>query len=185
MSMIRSLLFVGILLCAASSAFAQGVCKRNVEPEGGFSLCVPDGWTAEVQEGQKYRILYAPRAERFTANINMKDDASEVALEDYVTANVDYIVENYAKVDATDVKALAKSDFTSDTGLVGIKATLHAEYKGLLIRTLQYYFNGKPGQKLLLTCTALEADQVRLDVVCDRAAKSLKLEARTNPVKPE
>ena len=51
MSMIRSLLLLGMLLPGASGIAAQEVCKRNIEPRGGFSLCVPDGWTVSEKEG--------------------------------------------------------------------------------------------------------------------------------------
>ena len=51
--------------------------------------------------------------------------------------------------------------------------------------TVQYYFSANPGQKLLLTCTFLEAEQVTVDPVCDRAAKTVQLEEKTNPPKEE
>lgn len=185
MSTIRNLLLLGMLLPGASGVAAQEVCKRNIEPQGGFSFCVPDGWTASEKEGGKYKSLFAPAAEKFTANINMKDDVSAMALGEYATISVDYILKNYAQFGATSVKALTRDSFTTKTGLAGIKATFHAEYKGLLIGTIQYYFSGNPGQKLILTCTVLEADQATLDPVCDRAAKTLQLEEKTSPPKEE
>ena len=141
--MARQFLLLVILLCVVSSARAQEACNRHSEPQGGFSLCVPDGWTAQEKEGQKYKLLFAPAAERFVANINMKDDTSAIPLEDYATASVEYIVTNYSKIGATDVKALTRAGFTTEAGLAGIRATFHAEYKGLLVRTIQYYFNDK------------------------------------------
>jgi len=181
MSMIRSLLLLGMLLPGASGIAAQEVCKRNLEPQGGFSLCVPDGWTVSEKEGEKYKLFFAPAAERFTANINMKDGVSAMALGDYATAGVDHILKNYTQFGATSVKALTRDSFTAKTGLAGIKATFRVEYKGLLIRTIQYYFSGNAEQKLILTCTLLEADQATLDPVCDRAAKTFQLEAKTPP----
>jgi len=178
MSIIKSLLLLGVLLTGASGAVAQEVCNRNLEPLGGFSLCVPGGWTASAKEGEKYKLLFAPPAERFTTNINMKDAVSALALGEYATASVDYILKNFPQM---SVKALTKDSFTTQTGLAGFRATFHAEHKGLLIRSIQYYFSGNAEQKLILTCTGLEADQVTLDPVCDRAAKTFQLEAKTPP----
>lgn len=185
MSMIRGLLLLGMLLPGASGIAAQEVCKRNLEPQGGFSLCVPDGWTVSEREGEKYKLFFAPAAERFTANINMKDVVSARALGEYATASIDHILKNYTQIGITSVKALTRDSFTATTGLVGIKATFRNEYKGLLIRTIQYLFSGHAEQKLILTCTLLETDQATLDPVCDRAAKTLQLEEKTNPPKEE
>lgn len=182
MSIIRSLLLLSILLSGASGVAAQEVCKRNLEPQGGFSLCVPDGWTVTDREGEKYKLFFAPAGERFTANINMKDAASTMELEEYAAASSDYILKNFTQY---AVKALTRTSVITKTGLPGIKATFHAEHQGLPIRTMQYYFNGQPGVKLILTCTALEADQVTFDPVCDRAAKTLQLEQKADSPKPE
>jgi hypothetical protein len=185
MSMIRNLALLGMLLLGASSTVAQEACKRNIEPQGGFSLCVPDGWTASEKEGQKYKFLFAPTAATFTANINMKDEMSASPVEEYATNNADYILKNYMQFGASGVKALTRDSFITKTGLPGFRIAFHTEYKGLLLRTIQYYFNGSLGQKLVLTCTVVEADQVTLDPVCDRAAKTLQLEGKTNPPKEE
>ena len=178
MSIIKSFLLLGILLAGASGVVAQEVCKRNLEPQGGFSICVPDGWTVTTKEGEKYELLFAPPGERFTTNINMKDTVSAVALGEYATASANYILKNFSQM---NVKALTRDSFTTQTGLAGIKATFHAEHKGLLILSIQYYFNGNAEQKLILTCTGLQDDQVTLDPVCDRAAKTFQLEAKTPP----
>jgi hypothetical protein len=45
-----------------------------------------------------------------------------------------------------------------------------------MIRTLQYYFSGKGGQKLIVTCTFLEEKKDALDPVFDRALKSFQID---------
>ena len=185
MSTARALALLGMLLLLKSGAVAQEVCKRNIEPKGGFSLCVPDGWTASEKEGQKYKLLFAPAAETFTANIVMDDEVSEIPLEEYATLSVTNILKNYTQVGVSSVKVPTRDSFMTKTGVPGIRVTLQTEYKGLRLRSLQYYFSGIPGRKLLLTCTFLEADQVTLDPVCDRAAKTLQLEEKAQPPKEE
>ncbi len=182
MNPIRTILLIVALLIGAAPALAQEPCNRNVEPQGGFSICVPQGWTASAREGEKYKLYFAPRGESFVQNINFKEDTSTVSLDQYATAGIAHILKNYASFGATTVTNLTKSSFTTQKGLAGIKATFHAEYKGLMIRTIQYYFHDV-GRKIVLTCTGLEADEASLVPVCDRAAKSFQLEAKSSPAK--
>ena len=48
--------------------------------------------------------------------------------------------------------------------------------KALMVRTYQYYFSGRGNQKLVLTCTALEADRHALEPIFDRALKTFQLD---------
>lgn len=173
----KNLLFATLLVFLLTLAgAAQNVCKRNVEPVGGFSFCVPDGWGVVEKEGQKYKIVYGPREDVFTPNINVKDEANTAPLADYVAASIKYILDHYQQVGATSVKVIAQASFMTTGRTPGIKVTLRTEYKGLIIRTLQYYFNGKAGEKLIVTCTALEAEQAALDPVFERALKTFQLD---------
>lgn len=156
---------------------AQDSCQRHVEPAGGFSICAPAGWETREKEGLKFKLLFGTPGQYFTPNINFKDDKDSRLINDYATAGVDYILKNYEQVGASSVKLVTQEPFTTASGASGIRVALRAEYKGLLIRTLQYYFNGKgDDQKILVTGTALEVDQVTLDPIFDRAAKSFRLE---------
>lgn len=185
MSMIKAFVLLGMLGAGALGITGQEQCKRNVEPQGGFSLCVPEGWTVSEKEGEKYKLYFAPAGERFTPNINMKHGVSTMTLDEYATSSVDYILKNYTQFGATSVTALTRETQTTGSGLAFIKLTFRAEYKSLLIRTIQYLTSASPQDKLILTCTALEADQVNMDPVCDRAAKSLQLEEKASPPKVE
>jgi hypothetical protein len=166
-------LFVFLL---ALNGFAQTPCQRHVEPLGGFSLCPPDGWSLKEQEGQKYKIIYGERGAAFTPNINVKDEATSYPLVDYVSASVRSVLNNYEKIGATSIKLLEQANFMTTDRTAGVRVAFRTEYKGLLIRTLQYYFDGKPGQKLVITCTALEEDKATLDPLFDRAMKTFRLD---------
>jgi len=162
----------------ALTGFAQSVCNRHVEPAGGFSMCVPEGWSVQqsLSEGQKYKSIFAPRDPRFTANLNFRDEANTSSLDDYVAAGIKGILASVEKLGATSIKLVSQDSFTTTSGMLGARVILRTEYKGYLIRTIQYLFNGGPDRKLVVTCTELEADQATLDPVFDRAAKSFQLE---------
>jgi len=154
----------------------EGACQRHSESAGGFSICQPEGWSVVQREGQKYKIVFGPRGETFTPNINFKEEANSAALADYVASSLKVILENYEKFGATGVKVIDQADFKTDSGAPGIRVSLSTIFKGLTIRTIQYYLEGNPGQKLIVTGTSLEADQNTNDKVFDRAARSFRLD---------
>lgn len=155
---------------------AQDSCQRHVETGGGFSICIPVGWEVQEKEGQKFKLLFGTRGQYFTPNINFKDQHDTRLLSDYATAAIDYVLNHYKEAGADSVKLVKQEPFTTVSGVTGVKVTLRAEFKGLLVRSLQYFLNGKSDQKLIITATALEVDQATLDPLFDQAAKSFRLE---------
>lgn len=171
--MLFATLYVFLLACGV---FAQTPCQRHAEPAGGFSFCPPQGWIVAAKEGHKYKIIHRERSQSFTPNINVKEEASTYTLADYVNASVRMITTDYQKIGATSIKMLEQTNFITANRTPGIKATFRTEYKGLIIRTLQYYFNGKDGQKLIVTCTFLEEEKAALDPVLERAMKTFQFD---------
>jgi hypothetical protein len=170
----RSLVVLGLSLIAISSGLAQETCKRNVE--AGFSLCVPDGWSVETKPDQKFKLFFAPAAPTFTANINLKDDASTASLTSYVGDSIKNILSNPPTIAATTIKLVGWTDFATASGVTGNKAIFETEYKGLLIRTAQYYLEAGQNHKVIVTGTCLVKDKDTFDSVFERAAKSLRLD---------
>ncbi len=177
MMMKRMLSAVVLIAMLALGGFAQGVCNRYVEPHAGFSICVPPGWTIEEREKQKYKLLLAPPGERFTPNIHFIDELNSAPLADYVAGSVKYAVEHYEQIGATSMKVVSQSNFRTTSGLSAIRVAFITEFKGEMVRTLQYYFAGTDEEeKLIVTCTFLEADKALLDPLFERALKSLRAE---------
>ncbi|MDX6693564.1 MAG: hypothetical protein QOF02_1167 [Blastocatellia bacterium] len=175
--MMKRLLSAAVLVFVLSlCAVAQDVCQRHVEPLGGYSLCVPQGWSIEEKEGQSFKSIFAPRAEKFTPNLNVKEDTNAAPLADYAAASIKYVLAHYEEIGATSLKLIEQSNFRTTSGLSSVRATFSTEFKGLTIRTLQYYFSGKNNQKLIVTATFLEESKASLDPVFDRALKSFQLD---------
>ena len=171
----KKLLIAAFILCAlALDASAQEVRNRLVEKEGGFSYCLPEGWTAVEKPELRYKTIFGPRNGVFTPNINLRDEADDGSLDVYVAGSLKLILSNYKEVGATSVQVLAQSNFRTTSGLRAIKVTLSTEYKGLNIRTQQYYFGNDETDKLVVTCTALETESATLDPVFDNVMKSFK-----------
>lgn len=151
-------------------------CERHSEPEGGFSFCVPEGWSVVEREGNKYKMVFAPRAANFTPNINVKDEESTYQLNDYVAASIRTILDNREKIGATSIKPAGQTAFITNSRLRGIRVAFLTEYRGLLVRTLQYYFDAGNNHKILVTGTALEETKETYDKVFDAALRSFQID---------
>src|SRR5438309_9686932 len=92
MEKLRFLLLAILLILIGTCATRAQTCNRDVEAEGGFSICVPDGWTVTETTGDKFKALFAPRSDAFTSNINFKEGTSAASLEDYVAAEIKNLI---------------------------------------------------------------------------------------------
>jgi hypothetical protein len=172
----KALFALTLLLLFALNCLAQQDCQRHRETEGGFSICVPEGWTVKASADDKFKMIYAPQSGVFTSNINFKEETSAAPLGDYVAAGIKELKSNIEKIGATSIKVISQSDFTTASNLRGVKVVFSTEYKGIQFRQLQYLFDAGGNRKLVVTCTGLEKDQQQLDPVFDRAAKSFQLD---------
>ena len=165
-----------VFLLVTVNVRAQDSCQRHVEPAGGFSICTPEGWRVKEQEGQKFKFIFGPPGQHFTANLNFKETNVSASISEFASFSVNYLLEHYKETGAESVKLIKQEPFPTASGVPGVKASFKAEFKGLLIRSVQYYLSGTGDQKLILTATALEVDHAIIDPIFDRAAKSFRLE---------
>lgn len=172
---VAAAILVFSLNCPAQE-HSRETCERHLEPEGGFSFCVPEGWTIQEREGNKYKMVFAPRATNFTPNINVKDETSTYQLDDYVTASIQTILNNREKIGATSIKPVGQTAFITNSRLRGIRVAFLTEYRGLMVRTLQYYFDVGNNHKILVTGTALEETKDTYDRVFDSVLKTFQLD---------
>jgi len=173
---LRRLSTIFMLLAFAALGAAAQDCRRHVEPAGPFSFCFPEGWTAEIRENQKFKFLFAPRSQTFTANINIKDEATTTILRAYAGNAIRLIVSSPTRVGVTWTKLVSWGDFVTDSQLKGERAAFETEYKGLLLRTVQYYFEDGPDRKIIVTGTCLLSEKDHYDPVFERVVKSFRLD---------
>jgi hypothetical protein len=169
-------LWVLALALSASFAAAQE-CTRHTEAAGGFSVCLPGGWTAEGSSDSKFKTLFAPsQPGQVRANINFRDDSRDISLSEYVDASVKYMFEHPEQLEGvSELKVASRQSLTTDLGLAYVRVAFHSVFKGFVLRTVQYYFS-LGSSKLIVTGTELEKDQSTFDPLFDRAAKSFKWE---------
>jgi hypothetical protein len=176
---VRTKLIQYWLIAFVIFAVAQGVaaqnCIRHVEMQGGFSVCIPDSWTVRDAQNEKFKQIFGQATDGFTPNINFREETTTTPLSSYVAAGIRNILASTEKLGATSIEPLGQSDFTTDSGLRGIRAVFQTLFKGHLVRTIQYYFDGGNGRKLIITSTSLDKNKEVFDRVFDRNAKSFRL----------
>lgn len=172
------LIAITTIFLFVTGSSAQETCNRHSEPAGGFSMCVPTGWTVEARESSTFKVLFAPRSTVFTANINFRSIVLSQAypLSEFAAAAGKKAVESAKEFGATSTKFLDQSEFVTGR-LKGIRIRLLSEFKGLMIATWQYLFVGKDGKTILVvTCTGLDSDRASLDPLFDRTVKTFQLD---------
>jgi hypothetical protein len=175
--MLKRVVVIAVFVFLSSqAALAQGACQRDFEPLGGFSFCPPDGWGLTKKEGQKFKLAYGLINRDFTPTIFIDDETNPAPLAAYAARVVKVTLESYRQVGAESVKVLEQGNFMTANRTPGIRVVFRTERKDLVIRMLQYYFNGKEGQKLIFTCAALEKDRETFDPIFERAMKTFQLE---------
>jgi hypothetical protein len=164
---------VGVFLLALT-ATAQTNCEQLKEDFGGFSICIPSGWKIGNHPGEVYRIAFGPLENGFSPNINFKSHGVDLTLAEYVSLNVDAILTSADSLGFSNVRLKTRTRFVTNAKSVGFKVVLLSELQGFKLRTVQYFFAGKDGEKLVMTGTTLEDRGAALELVFDRAARSLK-----------
>ncbi|MDE1172011.1 MAG: hypothetical protein PW734_12530 [Verrucomicrobium sp.] len=149
--MIR-LLFLFTLLLAAS-AQAQVVANPNV----GFAYTAPPGWSIRQLPGISNPVALGPVADKFSPNINVVDEAFAGSLEEYVAKNKQAFKQTFP-----DASGWKESSFSNDSGLKGVKAAVRDTQENRKLRQIFYFFSGKQGRMIVVTCTALVDDDASL-----------------------
>jgi hypothetical protein len=167
---------LALMLLVVPVGLANAACSRHQETKGGFSLCPPDGWKTELSEQAKYTSFFAEAANGFMANINVQDEVANLPLAEYVTIGTKRAVEMAKEAGFKRVDVTSRGDFTTESKERGVRVVYESEFQDREIRSVQYAFSAKGGQKIILTCTTLLSDKQALGPVCDRVAKSFKLE---------
>jgi hypothetical protein len=171
--MIKGLPLVFMTLFFGVPAVCQEKCRAHVESDAGFSFCPPRGWT-EAND-QKPIFFRGPASEGFVPNFNMRTEASDSPLPVYLAATQRSILGHPERLGVSSIVLVEQTEFATRSPAAGFKVIYRSEYKGMIVRSLQYLFDGKSGQKVILTCTVLERDAKTFDQVCDAAARTFQI----------
>lgn len=168
------ILFTGLIVLFAASAFAQAPCTRHVETAGKFSYCPPAGWIAKDPSNGTYKIYATLPGATPLANLNLKDEVTSISNSEYMAAALKLMLADNPAKGAEATKLIGWTDFATTSNVRGSRLVYETHYKGNQLRTIQYVFDA-PGRKLILTGTALEGSKDITDKIFDTVAKTFRL----------
>jgi hypothetical protein len=169
-----SLLFSLCLAFLAVPGFAQKDCVKYVDTTGGFSFCVPEGWTLTVQPGQKFKVVMGPASQFFVANINIQVNKNTTELRSYADAGIKAYLASKSPIGAQNLTLLSRSDFLTDSKERADKAVFREEYQGKVLVIIQYVIDTGTG-KLHLAGTTLAAERNVNEKLFDASMKTFEL----------
>jgi hypothetical protein len=146
--------------------------RRHQEQAGGFSFIPPKDWEVRDFPGLKYKIVTAPLKAGFTSNINVVEEQSKGALEDYVKANITALEKVFKKC-----KIISHQPFKTESGLESARVVAEAEQGEKMLRYVFYFFS-RDDTKFVVTCTTLADGGEKLDPVLDSSLKSFRFEGK-------
>lgn len=174
MKLSRLVLFASLMFATAAYTAAQS-CTRHFESQGGFSICIPDGWVVKEQQGEAYKMLFGEPSDGFAPNVNVKEGISDLEINAFVAAGIEWMLANKEKIGVTSIQVQGQSDFVTDAGVRGVRVAFLSEYKGLWVRSIQYILPASPTRKLVVTGTSLDKNKEVFDRILDRSAKSFRI----------
>jgi hypothetical protein len=164
-----------LLLCLPILVAAQDKQEHYSDLTAGFSFAMPSGWQTANAPNEKYKIVFGPRVNDFTPNITTEDDVFEGTNKDYATQGQAKLEAMSKELGYDEVKLLRRTEFATDTKLVGEKITNSIKAKGREFVVSSYTFEGKGNTKLIFTCGSLAADVQEVEPLCDASMKTLTI----------
>ena len=163
-----------MLCCLFSFLFVQNIASQTlgnlfVEPNGVFSISMPNGWQM-VDINMAYMMIMGPEYNGFTPNINFADEDYSGAISDYLDA-----VMGFFPLLFSDFRLLGRSVFQTNTGLTGECITYLVTMGQIQVRQKMYVFpNSKRTAVMVITGTAPVVSGETYDVVFDTSVSTFK-----------
>ena len=167
------------MLCASTLIALFAACapqqqapeaNRVFEREGGFSYVPPAGWKVQRASSFKYQIVIGPASNGFTPNMNFLIEDSNMPFQEYVDlskANIPKLLPNSV------VKSSAAFDLKSGSSAAKIIWDTNINQNNIRINS--YLVDGKT-RKFVITCGRALTQPTSIDVECDQAASSFRIE---------
>ena len=167
------------LAVSAADLFAQPdkdpmlEARRHREETGGFSYIPPEKWKVVEFPGLKYKVVTGPSHEGFATNINVLDETSPAALNDYVQTNLGTMKKIFKKFQLVSKPEKVKTS----SSLTGMKFTIVSEQKDRLLRQSFYMFE-KGKMKYIITTSTHAGNEHIFDKTFDDFVKTFRFEGK-------
>lgn len=154
--------------CTDSQPRSTEPPRKHYEEAGGFSYDPPPGWKVGMLPGMKYRIARGPVSNGFAPNINVVEEAANVALSEYVEGNIKAIKKQFV-----GLKILTRDQILTFDNQPSERVVTENIQQGRKLRQTFYFF-GTGKRKYVFTCTAPASGGASLDPIFQKSAVSFR-----------
>jgi len=174
-SMIHKQMVITLLFCLlfCSNVSAQNNDSKYIPEDKMFSYSIPSGWVLREMPGRKYKVAVTQPVNGFAPNINIVDEVSSSDLNSYVDGNLQILTQLHEKF-RHNFKILSRSVFTTMYAQSGVRVITESDQGASSIRQTFFFFDGKDGRKLIVTCTVLAIGGEKYDPVFEKSLKTFQ-----------
>jgi len=176
--MISKRLIIAFVLAACLSGCGEKrtfPASRLQQPIGNFSFVTPEGWSRTKLAGIDFIVVSTKPDSGIRPNIFIDFVRPATQLSNTVA---EVVKTNRDKLPAYQV--LQQVNFTTESGLTGVKLTASRLNKEALPLALFHYFIQDADRAIVITCICADATKLKYEPVFDSALKSLRSEKPTN-----
>ena len=130
-------------------------------------LRVPTGWEQKPSPGGGVMFV-APKTSGYSANFIILSQPWAKSLNDYADGNIAGV-----KSAVPSAEMGVKAPFTLDSAAESVKVSLKSKNNALELGQSMYFFEGRPGQKIVITSTAPLNQHAELEPLFDSCMKTL------------
>jgi hypothetical protein len=137
--------------------------------KSGISIQPPKDWIKKEISGLDYVAFVSDATNPPSATITLIEESSPSPMDEYVKTNIAAISQAFEQF-----KEIGRSEFKTNSGIVGVAIALDSEQLGRKLRQVFYFFPGKDDKKLVFTCSFLTKDSEKLAPLCAASLQTLK-----------
>lgn len=161
----RQIFFAAMLFTLSVNA-----AERYTETAGGFSYEVPANWRVMEFPGLKFKIVVTDPIGDFSPNMTLVDERFGGSLKKYETAsipNMEKAIPGFRIVKRQQGKTVTGKAYRS-------VRYIHEAQNGTIIQTANF-LELTEGLKLVMTCTSPEGHESKIEPMCTKIVRSLRV----------
>jgi hypothetical protein len=148
----------------------QKLGETYTSTENGYSHRFPQGWEQKPPPQSGVTMIAAPKTSGFASNMVTTFEQFEGTLRAYVDANIKSLQSN-----VPDAKLVSDTEFVPDNKAQSYKLKLQNKMNNIDLAQTMYFFDGKQGRKIIVTCTATAKQGPELEPLFDDCMKTFAL----------
>jgi hypothetical protein len=153
---------------AASQPSKLGETYTSIQ--GGYTHRIPEGWQSKPGGQPGLTMIVAPKESRLVSNMATTIEMFDGSLRTYVDTNIKNLQEIFP-----DAKIVSDAEFGNDANAAAYKLKLQNKVEETDLAQTMYFFEGQPGQKIIVTCTTSAQRGPDMESLFDECMKAFAL----------